>query len=184
MNDILVNIVFWTISIFVVAIIGAFVNSWWKRPKLSIKINHNRNQTFFLKPIDPDLKWKGETKPLPEIFIQIGLSIYNVGDDTVILNAQLKYKNPTRYSDSHPFVDHKGGMMYYTTQDSAIGTNESMLGKNKKVEVSKKIHSEGYLSFEVPFEGIPDYIEVRLKITPVKGLPKSNCFKIYEHQPS
>lgn len=179
MNDFVEKLPLTIISLIAGSFIGAFVNSWWKRPKISLKINGKRNNTFFLKPVDPDLKLNGEVKPLPEIFIQIGFFIYNVGDDTEIFNAQLKYKNPTRYSDWHPFVDRKGGMIHNTTLDSAIGTYESMLGKNKQVYVKKNRKAEGHLIFKLPLNQDPKYLECKLKVYLIKGFSAIKKFRVY-----
>ncbi len=179
MSETAENIIIVIVSILVGTVFGAFINSWWKRPRLSLKINPKRNHTFFLKPVDPTLVMQGVKNPLPKLYLQIGFTLQNKGDSTSIANGKIKYKMKYFYSNWYDYIDTTRTKKDYTTLDVIVGTQPSLIGKNKNAIIGKNDHLDGYLTFEIPIINTPENVKCKLKIIPINGCSTIKRFKIY-----
>lgn len=186
MNEFVEKLLLTIISLIVGSFIGAFINSWWKRPKLSFEVSNKRNCTFFFKPVDNELKLKGELKHLHYIVIQIDLtSVSNRGDETKIADSKLRLKTIEEWSKWFPYKDCMAETRYDTPYDFAIGVQESMIGRYKKAVVPKNEKLGGcFLIFEPAIKPKHECFECELKIIPVKGRPAKRKFRVYEYSSS
>ncbi len=179
MSETIINIIILVFSVLGGTVVAAFINFLWKRPRLYLKINSNSNHTFFLKPVDPTLIMQGVKNPLPKLDLQIGFTLQNKGDSTAIVSGKIKYKMKYFYSNWYDYIDTESTKKDYTTLDVIVGTQPSLIGKNKKAIIGKNDHLDGYLTFEIPIINTPENVKCKLKIIPINGCSTIKRLKIY-----